>query len=171
MISASNSNAPRTMVHLESIVSTDVFRRSSASVHTHGVRDTQFIATQTISKTQMHTHIQTNKQNHSNQPSAQQRVPNTVSSLIFRHKLVYGKTVQIQQQQERQFHVLSHKNQRIHEVAWSLAYRRHNSELPAESSTIDATISGIHVQGCIYEYGQPHQHIDLMPVSSIRRSE
>ncbi|XP_003373573.1 conserved hypothetical protein [Trichinella spiralis] len=65
MISASNSNAPRTMVHLESIVSTDVFGRSSASVYTHGVRNTQFIATQTISKTQMHTHIQTNKQNHS----------------------------------------------------------------------------------------------------------
>ncbi|KRX12315.1 hypothetical protein T07_7934 [Trichinella nelsoni] len=52
--------------------------------------------------------------------------------------------------------------QRIHEVAWSLAYRRHNSQFPVESSPIDATISGIHVQGCIYGYGQPHQHIDLI---------
>ncbi|KRY35709.1 hypothetical protein T01_3076 [Trichinella spiralis] len=62
-------------------------------------------------------------------------------------------------------------SQRIHEVAWSLAYRRHNSELPGESSPIEETMSGKHRQGCIYGYGQPHQHIDLMPVSSIRRSE
>ncbi|KAL1233018.1 Patatin-like phospholipase domain-containing protein [Trichinella spiralis] len=62
-------------------------------------------------------------------------------------------------------------SQRIHEVAWNLAYRRHNSELLAESSPIEATISGKHRQGCKYGYGQLHQHIDLMPVSSIRRSK
>ncbi|KAL1238798.1 4-hydroxy-tetrahydrodipicolinate synthase [Trichinella spiralis] len=32
-------------------------------------------------------------------------------------------------------------SQRIHEVAWSLAYRRHNSELPGESSPIEETMS------------------------------
>ncbi|KAL1242352.1 Deubiquitinase MYSM1, partial [Trichinella spiralis] len=42
---------------------------------------------------------------------------------------------------------------------------------PVESSPIEETMSGKHRQGCIYGYGQPHQHIDLMPVSSIRRSE
>ncbi|XP_003373574.1 conserved hypothetical protein [Trichinella spiralis] len=53
-------------------------------------------------------------------------------------------------------------SQRIHEVAWNLAYRRHNSEFPVESSPIEATISGIHIQGCIFGYRQLHQHIDLI---------
>ncbi|KAL1238784.1 Ferredoxin--NADP reductase [Trichinella spiralis] len=53
-------------------------------------------------------------------------------------------------------------SQRIHKVAWNLAYRRHNSEFPVESSPIEATISGIHIQGCIFGYRQLHQHIDLI---------